>query len=417
MSAPLLSETISHSSSTEERNYASPHSSADEEYDSDEPPELVLDLENLKTCASNALSASCISVRKLTRGRFHEIFVLEFDRAPDLNPAVAKANYTCIARLTRGKENLDKAKSELATTRYVRDHTFIPVAEIFYDDLRPDNPVGAPVVLMERLPGQHLYKFWDEITLDHKEEVLTQIATVLTQLATLKFNQIGSLREDGSLGPLEDECLPPDNRGPFESTLDYMSAYIRENDVESPKLKDLYSQIHAALEQYLSSQADTAYLNSPFRLIHPDFDAQNFLFTRPPVDSKDPPWLSGVLDFENAYTGPLYFLYEYPIFIQDVDYSPELYEQNSILRPRFVQSLRHGFTKGSREYSLARDVMRQKNFILNEFKRAFMLVKMDDGMMEIQATSFLEQLRNGTGRPYTARPGYKPDEEIVSDEE
>lgn len=45
-----------------------------DEYDSDEPPELVIDKQRLMECASNALSASCTLVTKITRGTNHEIF-------------------------------------------------------------------------------------------------------------------------------------------------------------------------------------------------------------------------------------------------------------------------------------------------------------------------------------------------------
>jgi len=60
---------------------------------------------------------------------------------------IATARNLCIARLTRREEPVAKATSELATMKYVKDHSSIPVAKIFYQDLSPDNQVGAPFVL------------------------------------------------------------------------------------------------------------------------------------------------------------------------------------------------------------------------------------------------------------------------------
>lgn len=136
---------------------ASPHSSADEEYDSDEPPELKPDLEKMKDCASTIASATCTKARRLTRGTYHEIFLLEFDAGSETLVEIERARHSGIARLTRSEESLAKAISELATMRHVKDYTSILVAKIFHRDLGPDNPVGAPFVLMERLPRQHLY--------------------------------------------------------------------------------------------------------------------------------------------------------------------------------------------------------------------------------------------------------------------
>ncbi|KAL4889381.1 hypothetical protein BDV59DRAFT_205367 [Aspergillus ambiguus] len=269
---------------------------------------------------------------------------------------------------------------------------------------------------MERLPGQHLYRIWDGLLLDHKKAVLDQIAAVLNQMAMLKFDEIGSLQEDG-LGPFIHLCLPTNKEGTYKSTLDFLCAFIDEKSVESLELKTLYGQIKETLENFFTSPADASYFHPPFRLIHPDFDAQNLLFVKPADNSEARPCLSGVIDFEYAHTGPLYYLYEYPIFIQDVDFSPELYEENAVLRPYFARALRQGFPKGSPDAIAARNAMRDKTFILNEFKRVFTSMKMPESIMEIQAATFLQQLEEGTGHAYTGRPDYVPDPELWSDDE
>ena len=78
-----------------------------------------------------------------------------------------------------------------------------------------------------------------------------------------------------------------------------------------PKVRDV-------LANYLSSHDNEPYIRPPFRLRHADFDGQNLLFTDPKLsDGTSPPRLIGVIDWDYAHTAPLYFLHEYPIFIQD----------------------------------------------------------------------------------------------------
>ena len=192
---------------------SSSYSSADEEYDSDEPLELVFDKLRLMEHASEALSSSCKLVTKMTRGTNHEIFLLDFE-----------SGYKCNGRLTRVKDHPRKATSEIATLRYVKQHTNIPVPEILYHDLDSANDVGVPFVLMEKLPGRHLYKIWEDLSLDHKKAVLSQMASVLVQFASLEFDKIGCLLEDGVrpiIHPRFHEL-----EGPFISACDYLLSFV-----------------------------------------------------------------------------------------------------------------------------------------------------------------------------------------------
>lgn len=107
---------------------------------------------------------------------------------------------------------------------YVRLHTSIPVPEVYRYDFDVGNSVGAQFILIERKPGQHLYKIWDKLSLDHKKVALSEIARVLAELSKLKFEEIGSLTSE-MIGPLvyrtgdgqggEQTC----SGGPFKSTL------------------------------------------------------------------------------------------------------------------------------------------------------------------------------------------------------
>lgn len=50
---------------------------------------------------------------------------------------------------------------------------------------------------MERLPGQHLYRVWDELTVEKKKCVLSQIVDTLLELwMKCQFEEIGCLYMD-----------------------------------------------------------------------------------------------------------------------------------------------------------------------------------------------------------------------------
>jgi len=395
----------------------------DDEYLDDEPPPLVLDFDALKRRASIALSRTCTHWRKLTKGRYHEIFLLFFSSessGDDANAGYAhETEWSCIARVSREPENVAKLVSEVATMEYLRPRLSIPVPEIYASDFNPENNVGAQFMLMERLPGRHLYQLWDDLTLAHKKSVLSDIAGLLAQLGRLKFDKIGCLESQDTVGPLL--CRMGDGAGgvractvgPFESTLDYLLSFVTAQRDTS----EVFSEVEAILESHMSTHSHSRSLTAPFRLIHADFDGQNLLFTEPDSDNNRPPRISGIIDWEYAYTGPAYFLYEYPIFIQDSDDNKGAYADNVILRRHFVRSLRRCFPKGSIDRADVKTSMK-KNYTLNWFGRVF--IRMAGGFplesSKMLGREYVSDVRHGTGKTYQGRMDYVSDEEVLSDD-
>lgn len=380
----------------------SSYSSADDEYDSDESPELDLNIEELKVRATEAMRATCTTVERLTRGSWHEIFALGFEET-DATPcqSLIRAKYSCIARFARVKGNDVKEKSEVATIRYLKQHTSIPVPEIYHEDLDPENDVGAAFVLMERLPGRHLYKTWDDMSLDKKKVAVSEIASIIVEFASLRFDKIGCLTQDG-LGPILSPCYK-ESQGPFDSTLTYLESFISPDTVESSELAQLFQQIRREVAIFVHRE-NAFYLKAPFAFIRADFDAQNMLFLESPDGSG--PKLTGLIDFEFAHTGPLYYLYEYPIFIQDVSWSKHMYAENAILRSHFVSQIFNGLADSdARKIFIA--VMNAKCFLLNSFQDSFMTIQCSEDTLIQSATYYLKSLRDGTGLAYSGRLDYK----------
>lgn len=238
--------------------------------------------------------------------------------------------------------------------KYVRKKTFIPVPEVYFIDTDPENSVGVQYIIMERMPGRHLYHLWDQWALAQKIRAVEQIARIEGQLAQLEFSKIGALRADGTIGPivrsqnLLDDTVAADEThvlptGPFTSTYNYLSVFVTSlaDYAEQPLLADA----NRLLKDYLDQHPCYPPTSSPFRLTHADFDGQNFLFTEFSITGGASPRLTGVIDWENACTAPLYFLYEYPIFIQDNDCEKLPYEDNIVLRQHFVRALKGQFDK------------------------------------------------------------------------
>lgn len=382
---------------------------------SDEYAALELDYDALRHVARYYLPGNhgkCIDITNMGRGSYHEIRVLHFDDG-----------WTCSGRFTRDKqEDIAVTESELATREHVLKHTSIPVPQTYYVNLDPTHPVGAPFVLMEHMQGHGLYKLWKALETDFRLDVLSQITEVIAQLARLHFARIGSLKMGDVVGPLQNVAIPSreSGRGPYTTTLDYLLGFLPDNANRSAEVVAMYTEIRAGLKDFMSTQADNTTVHSPYRLIHGDFDAQNMLFIWESPET--PPKLSGVIDWDCSYTGPLYNLCEYPTFIQDNDLEGHLYEENKVLRKGFVRMLAQRFPKRSRDREEVRECFRRKTFALNGFFNIFASYLGNKSDFDVDSVGlYLEQLRAiGAGTEsypaYNGRHDYAPDSELESDE-
>lgn len=377
----------------------------------DEYPPLELNYEALKHIATHYLShGKCTDISTLERGSFHEIRILEFEDG-----------WSCIGRFTRNRnEELCVTESEVATVKYVRQYTTIPVPETYFVNLDPTHAVGAPFLLMERMPGIHLWNIWQELSTEQKTSVMAQIADVLAQLAQLKFDKIGSLNTSGTVGPLQNRFVPEHapQRGPFNTMEEYMLSFMPEGCGMSDDVKPWYEEVRNALHKDLEDQANDPLYNPPFRLIHGDFDAQNMLFTWD--DRSEPPKLSGIIDWDYTYTGPLYYLYEYPVFIRDREEMQEQYSANKIVRKNFLCALTQKFPKGSVDREDVRECFRQKSYMYNEFRNLFITNQWSGPSEETYYMREYSEGLKGIGEhlfAYGGREDYEPDSELESDVE
>lgn len=81
--------------------------------------------------------------------------------------------------------------------KYIAQNTNIKVPKVYDWDCTVNNPIKTPYILMERLPGQHLYRVWDKLTFEEKKCILSQMVGILLKLRTkCQFEEIGCLYMD-----------------------------------------------------------------------------------------------------------------------------------------------------------------------------------------------------------------------------
>ncbi|KAK5169438.1 uncharacterized protein LTR77_005414 [Saxophila tyrrhenica] len=256
--------------------------------------------------------------------------------------------------------------------QYVKAHSAIPVPTVLFSNLDHNN---VPYVIMDRLPGKPLRKLWQHLSLDHKRAAIRQTAWVLSQLSSLKFNRIGGLHPGGvgsfypmlwhghppavHFAPLpitSRALLSPSNFPAQPDTLSPPELGSRKR-FEEPSWRSDIHDLRQQPDMIIRSASSSPLLQPPFRLIHADFDAQNLLFAQ--LDEDCEPLLAGVIDWDHAFTGPLYYLFEYPIFMQDDDSNPEQYAENKILRQELVRSLQECSQELGESPALARQCFQE----------------------------------------------------------
>ncbi|KAI9814083.1 MAG: hypothetical protein M1826_002328 [Phylliscum demangeonii] len=202
--------------------------------------------------------------------------------------------------------------SYAATLKYLKIHTTIPVPCVYDYAVKsePKNATGVSYILMEYLPGCPLPELERSLEPSEKDRAITrkvhqQLTDLMLELATLKFDKIGSLREasdggffiaafaDTSTGDPKERAsayskLAKEKQGPFSSISAFYEAMSDLNDVfvkedaesedeEEATDKELvasqYQQLRGMAPKFILAD----YQNGPFVINHNDLTGQNIL--------------------------------------------------------------------------------------------------------------------------------------------
>ncbi|KAF8494492.1 hypothetical protein JB92DRAFT_3126908 [Gautieria morchelliformis] len=225
----------------------------------------------------------------------------------------------------------NRVSSEAATLHWLREHTTIPVPEVFVFDENFNNEVGAAYIIEERILGCPLSDVWSDpmLTFEDRKKIVLQLADSQAQLISTSFPMIGSIfmnkeTKEYEIGPLAPPVrieLSRLRKGPWKTARDEMKAWIEDHMEElrrdphavlswrrgenvdfSPSTISayhaLYSGILTLIENIkLIDRCDDSWC--PFALSHPDLTKNNVL-----VDYSDPTRVVALIDWEGANVGP-----------------------------------------------------------------------------------------------------------------
>ncbi|KAK0613147.1 kinase-like domain-containing protein [Bombardia bombarda] len=267
---------------------------------------------------------SC-NIRCQSNGSFNVCFVVDFSdgttrlvRLP-LEPAV--------------HDVWDKVCSEVYTMQYLRDHTNIPIPQVYaYGRSRLQRNSSALQVFMflGYIDGRPLEKaMLRKGSKDQRHQLLSEIADVLAQLRGLEFSQGGSLIGNNEtaralMPPREESFTPQSTKDPICRPQVVGAFSLRKNELQvdgynAPRfiattagefIEEQYRLMHCLWSipyQHLSQQCAERQLfavyttqqtlglegdgDTTFCLLHPDFRAENII-----VD--DELHLRGIIDWE-----------------------------------------------------------------------------------------------------------------------
>ncbi|KAJ7931762.1 kinase-like domain-containing protein [Mycena leptocephala] len=154
---------------------------------------LVQSYPGLVAEVTRVMNKSCTGSYPVAQGGFNTVFLLTFADA--------------LARLRRGPSSESAALpsdflaqefiSEVATISFVRDHTLIPVPELYHSDSDAKNAFGTPYMLMKRIPGKSLGT--SLTSREQRERVLSDVARIEVQLLRAPLRAIGSIVGDNDM--------------------------------------------------------------------------------------------------------------------------------------------------------------------------------------------------------------------------
>ncbi|KAI4518882.1 kinase-like domain-containing protein [Schizophyllum commune] len=219
--------------------------------------------------------------------------------------------------------------SDITTQRFIATKIpSFPIPRMHGHSCDSENILRRPFMVTDFVSGTQLVKVWNDPSWwtggRTRENTLRSIAKHMAQLASLEFDQIGSLQvhDDGSyhICPfLALRDLLPDHPdgdapfGPFSSTRAFMFALLKK----AREVDD--SSSFSLLELLLGSLLEHQFDGAPFHLSYPDFDSQNVF-----VDDKGE--VTGLIDWDGVGVYPRQLgALTYPSWLT-VDWDPVMYE-------------------------------------------------------------------------------------------
>lgn len=141
------------------------------------------DVEAIKQTVQYLQPGSTVTIEFLGQGAFNKVYTATIDGKDFAMKVVLPV------------DPWYKTESEVATMRFVRRVTKLPVPEVFAYQSTRDNPIRFEWILMEKMPGKPYSDVWTTIPWEAKEKMIRQIAQAQAELFKYEFKGIGNLYE------------------------------------------------------------------------------------------------------------------------------------------------------------------------------------------------------------------------------
>ncbi|KAI9748299.1 MAG: hypothetical protein M4579_007262 [Chaenotheca gracillima] len=270
-------------------------------------------------CAKLRGNIPCQFEEKYSVGHFNMVRHLVFQ---DGTSWIARLRMPSLDSEVRDSDVLESdqiIKVEVASMKFLRARTCIPVPTVHHWSLDKTNEIGAPYILMDYIDGTTANDLQDAKgcenesfgTPEQDRTFREQMASIQVELASLKFDKIGSLYQD-------EESLKfyigPDlatRKGPWESSTSYYA------DLAENAMKECVSHGKRALQErpsfaipvlfmhLMSLYGDPSSVKGPFGLANLDMGAHNLLVN----DNFE---IVGVIDFDGLMAAPIELIAQFP---------------------------------------------------------------------------------------------------------
>ncbi|KAH9863567.1 hypothetical protein J1614_009499 [Plenodomus biglobosus] len=229
-------------------------------------------------------------------------------------------------------EDAHNLQGEVDTMTYVKNHTNVPIPQIFGHSTTCENPLGTPFILMEGVEGKSAYHLWHDEGDDEQSEwknadkpspeveekritFLKSLAESMSSLQDLTFNNIGlpkmfeSIAESMAPYPAgpsyeftSEQLHEPTEIAAFSTSKEYIQHGMLKSfgpQTEEEAKKDPITYGLRKVMDIVFSQAAFKPDGStePFTLCHNDLDLQNII-----VD--DDGKVKGIIDWDDAFAAP-----------------------------------------------------------------------------------------------------------------
>ncbi|KAK7016291.1 kinase-like domain-containing protein [Favolaschia claudopus] len=262
------------------------------------------------------------SILPIGQGGYNSVLAVIFNDGSDIVVRLDKSPYN------KAPPSEEAAKlmfeSEVATLRFLKTHTSIPVPTVYYSNSDPAE-AGARCTILETIPGISLEQFWYSMPYEEQQDIVAKWATMQTELTSLPFHEIGSLTtETGIVGPLCPSSLMPytlrePHCGPFSSSIALLAGHT-SSVIDGLEPNDENRHFFERFLAAILALPPEKFRDERLVLCHDDISIANILYAPPNK-------IVGIIDWQGSSVLPVWAAMANNDFLCGHDREGELRQQ------------------------------------------------------------------------------------------